>query len=708
MPSNQRRVWDTNNVNYGPAASATAAVGRAIDGAADRAMDVSDKAFRLQQEEKNKDARLLASQRENQAQRDYIDLTFGKDGQEGLFSKKGDKAFGLDASYEEQSKIIRDRALDGIADPLAREILQQSLDNMHTSNYGKIKSHIASERQNFAIDQATNRAALAGEKAGLDYINEDTFNQALIEAETSALAVGNLAGAPQEAKAQAILKARSTVYRSRLTSMINSDDPAVVQQAYKLYEKGLSQGDIQFSDATDMDAAFDAIMPKVNAHMEFSKYKSSGSLKDELSGDIFKSILQVESGGRHTDKTGKIITSHAGAKGIAQLMPATAKEMAKELGLPEDAINDPALNAQIGEAYLNKMINYFGDNTLAVLSYNWGPGNVKKHIEEVGDPRKGEVDMDYFLATVPSKEARQYVPKVMAKMGLSGGGKLDEGRATQYANNLEDPQSRDEFLKLVKQNNEATDAAQKQATASAMDSVFEFMTSTGTGWQSLPNSLRVQASNAGIMDQVRDYDGTTQPETAAMLYAMDAKTFKEFDLNTPSVRFALSPADYEKFKAKQTKLDSAAMLASDQARKNMVDQAFIRRGISYTKDADKLKVLRVNDLLDAEIDAFVENNGGRSPNDADIQKMVDTIFIKGKYDQNGIGGIFDFKRYGGGQDYMFDITYEDIPEDDRDAIENDLRNVGAAITQANVIKAFLAKQTKQGGGFIGKANAAEQ
>ncbi|HEX2803088.1 MAG TPA: lytic transglycosylase domain-containing protein, partial [Sphingomicrobium sp.] len=108
--------------------------------------------------------------------------------------------------------------------------------------------------------------------------------------------------------------------------------------------------------------------------------------------------------------------SHAGARGMMQLMPGTAREQAGKLGVGYDSsrIHDPDYNVMLGSAYFQRMLNTWnGSVPLAVASYNAGPGNVRKWINAYGDPRSARVDMIGWIEAIPFSETRGYVQRVI-------------------------------------------------------------------------------------------------------------------------------------------------------------------------------------------------------------------------------------------------------------------------------------------------------
>jgi soluble lytic murein transglycosylase len=108
--------------------------------------------------------------------------------------------------------------------------------------------------------------------------------------------------------------------------------------------------------------------------------------------------------------------SHAGARGMMQLMVGTAREQAGKMGLGFDSyklISDPNYNVTLGSAYFQRMLNIWnGSVPLAVASYNAGSGNVGKWVRQYGDPR-GQVDVVKWIEAIPYTETRGYVQRVI-------------------------------------------------------------------------------------------------------------------------------------------------------------------------------------------------------------------------------------------------------------------------------------------------------
>lgn len=109
--------------------------------------------------------------------------------------------------------------------------------------------------------------------------------------------------------------------------------------------------------------------------------------------------------------------SHAGARGLMQLMPGTARETSGKIALayrPEALNSDITYNIQLGSTYFQRMLRYYnGSYPLAVAAYNAGPGNVNKWLARNGDPRTGSVDILDWIEQIPIFETRNYVQRVL-------------------------------------------------------------------------------------------------------------------------------------------------------------------------------------------------------------------------------------------------------------------------------------------------------
>jgi len=109
------------------------------------------------------------------------------------------------------------------------------------------------------------------------------------------------------------------------------------------------------------------------------------------------------------------IVSRAGARGLMQLMPGTARETAVLVGASYAASNldDPGYNIRLGSAYFARLMDrYQGSYPLAVAAYNAGPGNVNRWLATNGDPR-ATGDILGWVEAIPFIETRGYVQNVL-------------------------------------------------------------------------------------------------------------------------------------------------------------------------------------------------------------------------------------------------------------------------------------------------------
>lgn len=136
-----------------------------------------------------------------------------------------------------------------------------------------------------------------------------------------------------------------------------------------------------------------------------------------LSASVSSNIWSISHGiTRQESSFDPYAVSHAGARGLMQLMTPTAREQAGKLGVSYESYrltSDPAYNVMLGSSYFQRLLNSWdGSIPLAVASYNAGSGNVRKWINRYGDPR-GQVDMLKWIEAIPYMETRGYVQRVI-------------------------------------------------------------------------------------------------------------------------------------------------------------------------------------------------------------------------------------------------------------------------------------------------------
>jgi soluble lytic murein transglycosylase len=127
--------------------------------------------------------------------------------------------------------------------------------------------------------------------------------------------------------------------------------------------------------------------------------------------------------------------SRVGALGLMQLMPRTARQIARALKVRyarSRLTKEPNFNLRLGASYLKRQLDAFGGSyVLALAAYNAGPHRVSRWIKERGDPRNPGVDMIDWIERIPFAETRNYVQRVLEslhvyrlRLGTPGGGSI--------------------------------------------------------------------------------------------------------------------------------------------------------------------------------------------------------------------------------------------------------------------------------------------
>ncbi|RAK50965.1 transglycosylase SLT domain-containing protein [Phenylobacterium deserti] len=114
-----------------------------------------------------------------------------------------------------------------------------------------------------------------------------------------------------------------------------------------------------------------------------------------------------------------LVRSGVGARGMMQLMPATAQIVARKIGVDysPSMLDQPEYNMRLGSSFLGQLVSQFsGSYVMAIAGYNAGPGRPVQWSSFCGDPRGGNSDPIDFIECIPFSETRNYVMRVMEGM----------------------------------------------------------------------------------------------------------------------------------------------------------------------------------------------------------------------------------------------------------------------------------------------------
>ena len=166
----------------------------------------------------------------------------------------------------------------------------------------------------------------------------------------------------------------------------------------------------------EMDSVVSRAAEGKNVFFIRRKFRIVKEVTDEENSALIHAIIKQESG----------FVPHAlsrvGAVGYMQLMPDTAKSVAKNLGVRYNKAKlgrDVAYNVKLGSHYIKQMVDRFdGSKMLAIAAYNAGPHNSDRWIREFYDPRK-EKDIDKvvdWIELITYSETRNYVQRIMENL----------------------------------------------------------------------------------------------------------------------------------------------------------------------------------------------------------------------------------------------------------------------------------------------------
>ncbi|MDA8747270.1 lytic transglycosylase domain-containing protein [Litoreibacter sp.] len=158
------------------------------------------------------------------------------------------------------------------------------------------------------------------------------------------------------------------------------------------------------------------MLAKQAARQGFEMYKTYFPVTTPAGMDLPVPSYFALSIARRESEFDPVVTSPVGARGLMQLMPGTAKEVAGQIGEPYELSRlrtDPEYNARLGSAYLARLSKRYDDNpVLMSIGYNAGPSRATRWQKDYGNPRNESVDIVDWIEGLPFNETRNYVMRV--------------------------------------------------------------------------------------------------------------------------------------------------------------------------------------------------------------------------------------------------------------------------------------------------------
>lgn len=218
----------------------------------------------------------------------------------------------------------------------------------------------------------------------------------------SALKNGQLASAARWLKKNGY-KTEATMFLNKMIEISKTpgDFAAVAEVANEISMKNVAIRAAQECEKKNGSTLVGYAFPKVEKYMK----------NKDVEWALVHALIRQES--RYDMEA----VSSAGALGLMQLMPGTAKETAQKAGLRHEKswlTQQPGHNIELGTLYLQRLLNkYNGNYAMALAAYNAGPSRVDRWIVELGDPRTGKISLVNWIEMIPIYETRNYVQRVL-------------------------------------------------------------------------------------------------------------------------------------------------------------------------------------------------------------------------------------------------------------------------------------------------------
>ena len=654
----------------------------------------------------------------NKALEAEMRLAYDKDAgytsQRGLSALERESGKPLADEYDEEFGKAVESIGAGLGNDYQRQVFGQAIAKRRAAFRAGAMKHEADEFRTYTLSVREGTIATRMQQIGLNYANPEVIDEAITSIRAATYDAAKLQGKSAEwADAQA-RKMASSAHKTAIAAALEKNDVAYADRYLKRYGKDM--------EADDLLQTTGLITKEMDLRVGTSAAtEAMGRWAPKIvPGDMDRLtniVMGIESAGRRYDASGKLIegpaTKYGTAKGEMQVLDGTNRDPG--YGVKPAADDSPEERARVGRDYLAAMVReYDGDVSKALAAYNWGPGNLDKAVKEHGPN---------WLQAAP-EETRSYVERGVREFGAGAGRGKRPSLAEIKADLRGDPllAGNPARMKAAEEAAEKQyrdiEAAEKQATDEALDTVYRGLYANGGNMGALPVSVRAMipgdklSAVMGFADTVRKSGGAVHnPEAWAQVLSMPRESlaamspiefFREF---RPHLDDAHLEKGYALLNDARGEVGTDAKHLEVITTANRVKKAAIDAGLlpatGKANDNEVKAFAQFERLVDDRVRQFeaTDLQGKRKANSAELQQIIDgtlmdKVFVSrtGWIDREVIAGLAapeDLTRAYvnvGGQE----VRVAQIPANQRAVIASKLQSRGLPVTEQRIAELWVA------------------
>lgn len=675
-------------------------LGESISSAGSMALNIA-----TDMQEQANQVRLLDAM--NRMRASMNDLTYSKE--RGFRNLHGEAAIyrpdGRDLS-DEYSELLSNSASEieaSLGNDRQKQDFQLRSAELMTAFRSDVQAHQMREFDRHSISVADGSFSLAIEDAMKNWDNQDKISESLDRAKTAIIMAGKTRGESSTEMHSKMRVAESALHASVIETAMSASNPTYASKYF-----AANAAKMTFDDTIKAEKALRTAVSrqKVEAAVEKATRGSAELLEPTDSSVIWRLLLLRESGGKQLDRiTGAPITSKKGAIGIAQVMPETAREVAKKHGIEFDEQKykyDETYNSRLGRLYLDEQLKTFGGNVrMALAAYNAGPGRVKTAMKMATLAGKPEKWLDYT-----PNETQEYVTSIWGKY-TSGAGRPKPIGKQEFIDSVvsqlgeSNPDERARATQAAEHRFSIIQSDRKAKADDAYADAIRALEQSGGNMNSIPPAImaRVEPEKKDNLLSIakRFVEKSDDTNLSVYLYLSDDEKLKRMsDAQMFAMKGELSEADLKHFVDRRQRLitnqvndkkDTSGDLNTSAINSAIATSLRMSGRDPTPKDGSKeAQVVGLLHKIVREAALRKQAQLGRTMSDGEVEQFYGELMSRNVQFRSTFLGV----PYGTAkQQQILSMMPGDVPADTRDRIKRDFAARGIEPSEVDILGAYM-------------------